>query len=78
MVSHGDLRGFSGAGVAQGRIGSPCLTSSFEMALEAAPFIPLKGAVSCNEEQSYEDQDDGADFCGFEQIMSEVVNDGCI
>ena len=48
------------------------------MFLHATPFVPCEKTVESNEEQSKEDENDNSNFCGFDEVVSNIIDDGGI
>ena len=75
VVREGDLGRVVRTHAVHAGIGRPGLTSPLQMALEASPPVPLKGAVARDEEQGEQDQDERSDFRGFHEVAGEIVDD---
>lgn len=80
VIAHDDLRGRGGfaGGMDHGWINKPGLTGVFKVFLHATPLVPCEKTVESNKEQSKENENDNSDFCGFDKVVSNIIDDGGI
>lgn len=60
------------------RIGHPGLTRKPQMTHKTTPFVPLKDAMTGEEQEEDCDQNDCAEFRDLEEVVPEIVNRGSI
>ena len=80
MIGHEDLgsRGGFAGGVNHGWINKPGLAGVFEVILHAMPLVPSEKTVESNKEQSKEDKNDHSNFCGLDEVVSNIIDNGGI